>query len=476
MEYLPIFFQIKHRSCLVVGGGSIAARKVALLRKAQAEVTVVSPELCAELAGLSQDGLIQHKAREFKDSDLEECVMVIAATDQHEINEHISDLANNLRLPVNVVDNPGQGSFIMPSIIDRSPVVIAVSTGGSSPVLARLIRTRLEGSIPAAYGQLAKLVESFRDKVKAAFPNVGSRRHFWEKILEGTVAELVFTGHETEAEQMLDKAIAEKSETPDIPGEVFLVGAGPGDPELLTFRALRLMQQADVVVYDRLVSPAIMEMVRRDAEIVYVGKERDKHTMQQENINQLLVRLAKEGKRVLRLKGGDPFIFGRGGEEIELLAQEGVAFQVVPGITAATGCSSYAGIPLTHRDYAQSCVFVTGHLKDGSVDLNWKALAHPNQTVVFYMGLHGAPTLCKEMVANGLPASTPVALVEQGTTPQQRVYIATLDTLLDVIASKDIKPPTLIIVGEVVSLHEKLSWLEEHHVEDEDSVFAYKNQ
>jgi uroporphyrin-III C-methyltransferase/precorrin-2 dehydrogenase/sirohydrochlorin ferrochelatase len=437
---------------------------------------VVSPELCAELAGLSQDGLIQHKAREFKDSDLEECVMVIAATDQHQINEHISDLANNLRLPVNVVDNPGQGSFIMPSIIDRSPVVIAVSTGGSSPVLARLIRTRLEGSIPAAYGQLAKLVESFRDKVKAAFPNVGSRRHFWEKILEGTVAELVFTGHETEAEQMLDKAIAEKSETPDIPGEVFLVGAGPGDPELLTFRALRLMQQADVVVYDRLVSPAIMEMVRRDAEIVYVGKERDKHTMQQENINQLLVRLAKEGKRVLRLKGGDPFIFGRGGEEIELLAQEGVAFQVVPGITAATGCSSYAGIPLTHRDYAQSCVFVTGHLKDGSVDLNWKALAHPNQTVVFYMGLHGAPTLCKEMVANGLPASTPVALVEQGTTPQQRVYIATLDTLLDVIASKDIKPPTLIIVGEVVSLHEKLSWLEEHHVEDEDSVFAYKNQ
>ena len=476
MEYLPIFFQIKHRSCLVVGGGSIAARKVALLRKAQAEVTVVSPELCAELAGLSQDGLIQHKAREFKDSDLEECVMVIAATDQHQINEHISDLANNLRLPVNVVDNPGQGSFIMPSIIDRSPVVIAVSTGGSSPVLARLIRTRLEGSIPAAYGQLAKLVESFRDKVKAAFPNVGSRRHFWEKILEGTVAELVFTGHETEAEQMLDKAIAEKSETPDIPGEVFLVGAGPGDPELLTFRALRLMQQADVVVYDRLVSPAIMEMVRRDAEIVYVGKERDKHTMQQENINQLLVRLAKEGKRVLRLKGGDPFIFGRGGEEIELLAQEGVAFQVVPGITAAIGCSSYAGIPLTHRDYAQSCVFVTGHLKDGSVDLNWKALAHPNQTVVFYMGLHGAPTLCKEMIANGLPASTPVALVEQGTTPQQRVYIATLDTLLDVIASKDIKPPTLIIVGEVVSLHEKLSWLEEHHVEDEDSVFAYKNQ
>jgi uroporphyrin-III C-methyltransferase/precorrin-2 dehydrogenase/sirohydrochlorin ferrochelatase len=476
MEYLPIFIQIKNRPCLVVGGGSIAARKVALLRKAQADVTVVSPELCDELKTLNDDGLIQHVARDFEEADLDSCVAVIAATDQRDVNELVSKLAHDLRLPVNVVDNPDLCSFIMPSIIDRSPVVIAVSTGGSSPVLARLIRTRLEGSIPAAYGRLGKLVEGFRDKVKAAFPNVESRRGFWEKILEGTVAELVFTGHEDEARTMLDKAIEEQSEMPDIPGEVFLVGAGPGDPDLLTFRALRLMQQADVVVYDRLVSPAIMEMVRRDAEIVYVGKERDKHTMQQENINQLLVRLAKEGKRVLRLKGGDPFIFGRGGEEIELLAQEGVAFQVVPGITAANGCSSYAGIPLTHRDYAQSCVFVTGHLKDGSVDLNWKALAHPHQTVVFYMGLHGAPTLCKEMIAHGLPASTPVALVEQGTTPQQRVLIATLGTLLDVIKNEDIKPPTLISVGEVVSLHDKLKWVEEHHADNVDGVFAYKDK
>jgi len=474
MEHLPIFFQIKNKLCLVVGGGSIAARKVSLLLKAQAEVTVVSPELCHELKLLQEEGKIQHVAREFEDMDLENCVAVIAATDAPRVNERVSQLAQQLRVPVNVIDKPELGSFIMPSIIDRSPVMIAVSTGGSSPVLARLIRTRLEGSIPAAYGHLAQLVESFRDKVKAAFPNVKSRRNFWERILEGTVAELVFTGHGDDARKLLQKAIDEQSEVPDIPGEVFLVGAGPGDPDLLTFRALRLMQQADVVVYDRLVSPAIMDLVRRDAEVIYVGKERDKHTMQQENINQLLVRLAKEGKRVLRLKGGDPFIFGRGGEEIELLAQQGIPFQVVPGITAANGCSSYAGIPLTHRDYAQSCVFVTGHLKDGTVDLNWKALAHPNQTVVFYMGLHGAPTLCKEMIAHGLPASTPVALVEQGTTPQQRVLIATLDTLLDVIKNEDIKPPTLIIVGEVVSLHDKLKWVEEHHENDVDGVFAYK--
>ena len=473
MDYLPIFIKIKQRPCLVVGGGSVAARKVALLRKAGGDVTVVSPELCDELAELASAGKIEYQSREFLEEDLQACVLVIAATDQARVNEQVSSLANEKKLPVNVVDNPALCSFIMPSIVDRSPVQIAISTGGASPVLARLIRTKLEGSIPAAYGRLASLVESFRDKVKAAFPNVEARRNFWEKILEGRVAELVFTGHDDDAKATLQKAVDEQSENPETVGEVFLVGAGPGDPDLLTFRALRLMQRADVVVYDRLVSPAIMELVRRDAEIVYVGKERDKHTMQQENINQLLVRLAKEGKRVLRLKGGDPFIFGRGGEEIELLAQEGVAFQIVPGITAASGCSSYAGIPLTHRDYAQSCVFVTGHLKNGSVDLNWKALAHPNQTVVFYMGLHGAPTLCKEMIAHGLPASTPVALVEQGTTPQQRVYTATLETLLDVIASKDIKPPTLIIVGEVVTLHDKLKWVEEQHVDGVAGIFAY---
>ena len=475
MNYLPIFIQIKNRPCLVVGGGSIAARKVALVRKAGGDVTVVSPKCCEDLTRLASKGDITIINDTYKPEHMENCVMVIAATDNKDVNIEVSSLANEKKLPVNVIDNPALCSFIMPSIIDRSPITIAISTGGSSPVLARLIRTKLEGTIPAAYGKLGALVEGFRDKVKKALPNVESRRGFWEKVLEGRVAELVFSGHDAEAKKMLDAAIEQQSGNPELPGEVFLVGAGPGDPDLLTFRALRLMQQADVVVYDRLVSPAIMEMVRRDAEIVYVGKERDKHTMQQENINQLLVRLAKEGKRVLRLKGGDPFIFGRGGEEIELLAQEGVAFQIVPGITAASGCSSYAGIPLTHRDYAQSCVFVTGHLKDGSVDLNWKALAHPNQTVVFYMGLHGAPTLCKEMVAHGLPASTPVALVEQGTTPQQRVYTATLENLLDVIKDKDIKPPTLIIVGEVVTLHDKLKWVEEHHKDDVDSVFAYKS-
>ena len=476
MDYLPIFVNIRQRDCIVVGGGAIAARKVALLCKAEASVTVIAPELSEELARQVESGSIRHLARKYQDGDIADCALVIAATDDRALNETISQRAKDNNIPVNVVDNPDLCSFIMPSIIDRSPVQIAVSTGGASPVLARMIRTRLEGLIPSSYGRLGALVESFRDKVKAAFPQVEMRRTFWEGILSGPVAELVFSGHDSDAEARLTEALAQESANPKLSGEVYLVGAGPGDPDLLTFRALRLMQQADVVVYDRLVSPAIMDKVRRDAEVVYVGKKRAEHAMQQENINQLLVDLAKEGKRVLRLKGGDPFIFGRGGEEIELLAANNIPFQIVPGITAANGCSSYSGIPLTHRDYAQSCVFVTGHLKDGSVDLNWKALAHKNQTVVFYMGLHGAPTLCKEMIANGLPPGTPVALVEQGTTPQQRVYTATLETLLDVIASEDIKPPTLIIVGEVVSLHDKLKWLEEHHQDDADSIFAYKDK
>ena len=458
MDFLPIFVNIKQQPCLVIGGGEVAARKVTLLLKAGAKVTVVAPELGRELNDMADKGDITHISRHFEDADIKKPVLVIAATDKREVNERVSELGKARGIPVNVVDNPDLCSFIMPSIVDRSPVQIAISTGGASPVLARMIRTKLEGCIPAAYGRLASLVDGFREKVKAKFSSVEQRRIFWEAVLEGTVADRVFSGHEDQAAEELEKAIEAGDANAHFKGEVYLVGAGPGDPDLLTFRALRLMQAADVVVFDRLVSPAIRDLVRRDAEMIYVGKKRDQHTMQQENINELLVRLAKEGKRVLRLKGGDPFIFGRGGEEIELLAQEGVPFQVVPGITAASGCASYAGIPLTHRDYSQACVFVTGHLKDGTIDLNWKALAQPNQTVVFYMGLHGAPTLCKEMIAHGMPASTPVALVQKGTTPEQKTIVGTLETLDEIVKTHEFKPPTLIIVGEVVSMKEKLQW------------------
>lgn len=456
MDFFPIFMNIKGRQCLVVGGGKVAARKIALLLKAEALVQVVAPELCREVNEMAQTGEIKHLARPFEDSDIEGNVLVIAATNDKASNQRISELAKARSMPVNVVDQPHLCSFIMPSIVDRSPIQIAISTGGSSPVLARLLRTRLESYIPATYGKLAQLVDGFRSKVIAKFPTTEQRRNFWEVILEGRVTELLFQGNEHAARHALQDAIDE--EFAEEAGEVYLVGAGPGDPDLLTFRALRLMQRADVVVYDRLVSQGILDLVRRDAELVYVGKERNNHAVPQENINQCLVRYAKEGKRVLRLKGGDPFIFGRGGEEIETLKENDVNFQVVPGITAAAGCSSYGGIPLTHRDYAQSCVFVTGHLKDGTVNLNWKALAHPNQTIVFYMGLQAVKVIHKELVANGLSDETPAALVEQGTTQNQRVHVGNLGNLAEIIEREKVKPPTLIIVGEVVTLHDKLKW------------------
>ncbi|UCC56207.1 MAG: uroporphyrinogen-III C-methyltransferase, partial [Gammaproteobacteria bacterium] len=372
MRYLPIFMKLAGRPALVVGGGGVAARKVNLLRRAGAVITVIAPHLCDELAKLEHDENVRFLHREFQDEDVNGVALIIAATDDQSVNQNVSDLAQERHIPVNVVDSPEQCSFIVPSIIDRSPVQIAVSTGGSSPVLARLLRAKLESFIPAAYGRLAALVDEYRQRVKDRFADPVQRRYFWESVLQGRVAELLFADRADEARDALEEAIEDTGDSFNVTGEVYLVGAGPGDPDLLTFRALRLMQQADVVVYDRLVSQPILDMVRRDAELIYAGKARDKHTLSQESINQLLVRLAKEGKRVLRLKGGDPFIFGRGGEEIETLADDGIPFQVVPGITAASGCASYAGIPLTHRDYAQSCTFVTAHLKDGTVDLDWE--------------------------------------------------------------------------------------------------------
>jgi uroporphyrin-III C-methyltransferase/precorrin-2 dehydrogenase/sirohydrochlorin ferrochelatase len=457
MDFLPIFLDIKDKRCLVVGGGDVASRKVNLLLKAQGRVRLVSPGLCKGLEALAADGSIDHVSRDYESADLDGCSLVIAATDDREVNRQVSEEARTRQIPVNVVDQPDLCSFIVPSIIDRSPVVAAVSTGGASPVLARLIRSRLEALIPAGYGRLAELAKKFREQVKQRFSNPTDRRLFWEKVLHSGVAERVFSGHMEEADAAMQRAL--EAPTPDSDmGEVYLVGGGPGDPDLLTFRALRLMQQADVVVYDRLVAQPILEMTRRDADRIYVGKERDQHAMRQEEINQLLVDLAKEGKRVVRLKGGDPFIFGRGGEEIDTLSDEGVPFQVVPAITAASGCAAYAGIPLTHRDYAQSVTFVTGHLKDGTMNLNWEQLAQPHQTVVFYMGLMGLPVICRELVAHGVSPEMPIALVQQGTTEKQKVYTSTLADIQDLVEREQPRPPTLIIVGEVVELQEKLNW------------------
>ncbi|MFW5432297.1 MAG: siroheme synthase CysG [Methylophilaceae bacterium] len=457
MQSLPIFFNINNRHCVVIGGGDVALRKVSMLLKASAAVMIISPSLCRELQTLADDGKINYTQANFEVSQLDGACLVIAATDDTTINEAVSNTAKAANIPVNVVDAPALCTFTMGSIIDRSPIVIAVSSEGNAPVLARYIRTKIETMLPTSYGRIASIAGEFREKVKAKFTTIQARRIFWEDILQGPLVERVLSGQEKEARAYLQNVL-DSSDTTANKGEVYLVGGGPGDPDLLTFRALRLMQQCDVCVYDKLVSPEVMELVRRDAELIYVGKQRDQHTMPQEEINDLLAGLALEGKRVLRLKGGDPFIFGRGGEEIETLMQSGVPFQVVPGITAANGVSTYAGIPLTHRDYAQACLFMTGHLKDGSLDLDWEAMMRPNQTIVMYMGLVGLADICRQLISRGMLASMPIAIVQQGTTQRQRVIVGTLSDIAEKVILAEMKPPSLTIIGEVVQLREKLNW------------------
>lgn len=466
MNHFPAFLNLKQRLCLVVGGGKVAERKVKSLLQSEAHIRIVSLEITQGLKQLieTHTDAIQYEARAFLESDLTDVFLALAATNIREVNSQIAQLAEQQSILVNVADSPDESSFILPSVVDRNPVTIAVSTGGASPVLARQLRMKLETLVPASCGQLAAITEEYRPKVKARFPEQEQRKHFWEHVLRSSFSELVYAGQLETARQTLDEMLEHESTQPDV-GEVYLVGSGPGDPDLLTFRALRLMQQADVVLYDRLVARSILDMVNRNAERMYVGKRKADHAVPQDQINNKLVELAKQGKRVLRLKGGDPFIFGRGGEEIETLAENGVPFQVVPGITAASGCSTYAGIPLTHRDYSQSCTFATGHLKDGTIDLDWEKLAKKGQTLVFYMGLTGIAVISRELIAHGMTPDMPAALVEQGTTRNQRVHIGTLANLANLVKERDVHAPTLTIIGEVVNLHEKLHWYKpEQHV------------
>ncbi len=457
MDFLPLFFKLTGQNVLLVGGGHVALRKARLLCQAEAIITVISHRVCDDLQNLLDENQGQSIIGEYHSSLLDGKMLVVAATDNNELNKRVHSDAIERNIPVNVVNNSKLCTFVFPAIVDRSPVVIGVSSGGHAPVLARLLRTRLEAWVPKSYGKLATIAHYFRDQVKQTFSTVNHRRTFWESVLQGQIAEKVFAGREQEAMQLIESKLASKK--PDhSTGEVYLVGGGPGDPELLTLKALRLMQQADVVLYDALISEAVLELCRRDADLVFVGKKRDNHALPQEKINALLVEYAQQGKRVLRLKGGDPFIFGRGGEELEALKRHNIPFQVIPGITAASACSAYAGIPLTHRNYAQSVKFVTGQLKNRTIDLNFAELVHPNQTVVFYMGLHTLPTLCDKMVEHGKPAATPVAVVSRGTAEDQKVLTGTLGTIAGLQAQAKLPAPALIIIGEVVALHDNLSW------------------
>ena len=470
MDYLPIYLELKSASVLLVGGGAVATRKARLLLRAGASITIVAPVITQELNEL----LELHNATWLQtvyDVDsatrgegglvhlFSHLALVVAATPLRAVNEHVSMDAKAHGIPVNVVDSPDLSTFIFPSIVDRSPLIIAISSSGQSPVLARILRRKIEALVPAAYGKLAEFAGRMRELVKSAIPENTPRRLFWEQALEGTIGEMVMVGRESSAEERLRENLksAQQSEV----GEVYLIGAGPGDPDLMTFKAVRLLQTVDVVLYDRLVSMPIVELARRDAERIYVGKARDDHSLPQAQINQLLVDLARSGKRVARLKGGDPFIFGRGGEEIELLAENKIPFQIVPGITAASGAACYAGIPLTHRDYAQSVRFVTGHLKNNEVDHDWEQFKSPTETLVFYMGLAGVSEICEKLQGCGRSPDTPIALVERGTLPEQKVLTATLQTMADVVRRNRPKAPTLIIVGDVVRLQKSLAWFGE---------------
>lgn len=479
MDYFPIFLKLADEPVVVVGGGEVAARKIDLLLRTGAKVTVVAPGLIESLARLAAEGKVVHLATEFQPEHLNGARIAIAATDKHSINAWVAHQAERRNIPVNVVDDRELSRFIVPAIVDRSPVVVAVASSGDAPVLTRRLREKLETFLPQRLGVLAKLAGKLRPTVKARVEEPAARRRFWERFFDGPLASDLLAGRSDAqtVEARIEENLRAASESDKSVGEVVLVGAGPGDPGLLTLRALRALQNADVVLYDRLVSTQIVDLARRDAERIYVGKAPGDAHVSQEQINALLVKLARQGKRVCRLKGGDPFIFGRGGEELETLAAAGIRFEVVPGITAAAGCAAYAGIPLTHRDHAQSLTFVTGHCKGETDKVDWELLARPGQTVVFYMGLGHLENIVARLRDHGVPAERAAAIIEQGTQATQRVVTGTLADLVHKAGEARIESPALLIVGEVTRLHDALHWFNANgQRSDEIPALAFTNE
>lgn len=455
MQNLPVFMSIRNRPCLVVGGGGVAARKVELLLRAHGKVTVVAPVLGGALKTLHEEGAIDYRARGFQPADVAGCDLVIAATDDRDVNRTVYESALKAGIPVNVVDTPELCSFTFGAIVDRDPVTIAVSSAGQSPVLTRVVRAVVETHIPAAFGRLAALVKRYREQVKHTFPDRTARARFWKKIVNGPVAEQVFAGRNESAERLLQADLARPETADNRAGEVYLIGVEPSGPDLLTFRALRLIRKADIIFHDHLVPEAILDFARPEAERYTIGKQRDDRCVPQSDINELLVRHARAGKIVARIQGGDPFLFGRGGEEAEALAEHGIDFQVVPAITTAAGCGAYAGIPLTHRDHAQACRFISGHDKDGAPDLDWVNLATQSETLVFHRALKNLGRICAKLVEHGLPRDFPVAVIEQGA--DRRVITGTLSGIEKTVEEQQIRAPAIVIVGKVVELREKLN-------------------
>ncbi len=460
MNYFPVFFDLHGQRVLVVGGGEVALRKISLLERTGATIEVVAPRVVPELTERAAAGRLLITAREFMPEDLDGARLVIVATSQRAVNRWVSSLSDARHIPVNVVDDRNASRFIVPAIIDRDPVLVAISTGGTSPVLARRLRERLEASIPAKIGAFAEWLLSLRAAARRNLRDSGERRRFFEALVDGPASRRFVEGDPRGAQRIAQRLLAGTRSAPRAAGEVTLVGAGPGDPELLTLKALRALQDADVILHDRLVPAAVLELARRDAERVCVGKAAGGLGSTQEDINGLLIEHARRGRRVVRLKGGDPFIFGRGGEELQALAAAGIPFSVVPGVTAATGCAAYAGIPLTHRDHAQTVHLVTGHAQDQEREPDWRALAGPGATAVFYMGLARLDYIAGRLMAHGAPGSRPAGIVSRGTTADQRVVTATLETIGGAAENAGLQSPSLLVVGDVVSLQPSLAWFD----------------
>ena len=454
MNYFPAFFDLKDRPALIVGGGEAAARRLRLLQKAGARVTVVAPRVGEEIAAAIDAGRIAAVRRGFVSGDVNGQAIVFAATGLPAVDERVAEAARTAGVPVNVADHAGLSSFIVPAIVERDPVVIGISTGGAAPVLASRLREAIERLLPSRLGRLADFADSFRTAVKATVPNAATRLRFWDRFFDGPVADQVLAGNDHGAREKMLTLVNGRAATEPPRGGVAIVGAGPGDPDLLTLRALRLIQRADVVIYDKLVGPGVLDLARRDAERLYVGKSRGDHSKSQDEINALITGQAQAGKRVVRLKGGDPFIFGRGGEELDYLRRHGISAEVVPGITAALGCAAAAGIPLTHRDHAQAVTFATGQGKDGEPELDWATLARLKQTLVIYMGVGAAGRIAARLIGHGLDPATPVAVIENGTLPTQKALYGRLSGLNWLVRQSDITGPALIVIGSVTALAE----------------------
>jgi uroporphyrin-III C-methyltransferase / precorrin-2 dehydrogenase / sirohydrochlorin ferrochelatase len=456
MRWFPLFLDLRERRVVVIGGGIVAERKIDLLLQSGARILIVAPTLTAALMARVMAGEITHERREFEPADLDRARLAIAATDAPHVNRAVAIAADARNIPVNVVDDAGLSTGILPAIVDRSPLVVAIGTDGSAPVLARHVRALIESVVDESLGRLAGLLARWRGRIKQRVPDVDRRRHLYERILAGPVGGQVRRARDAQAEVLLEQLLTQGGA--DRAGLVQIVGAGPGDPGLLTLNALRALQGAEVVLYDRLVSSEVLKLARREALMIGVGKSAGGHSVNQARIHELMLEHASRGRRVVRLKGGDPFVFGRGGEEIEFLRAHGIAYEVLPGITAAIACAAYAGIPLTHRDHAASLRVVTAHCH-GAIDaVDWRTAAVQRETLAIYMGVNSVALVQRELMRHGRSPHTPIAFVENGSRPDQRVAIGVLGEAAALGAEHQIKSPALLIVGAVAALGARLHW------------------